>query len=277
MDLDKNVDNGNRGIGSNVQDTLNSLRKLARVQGCPAFTDEENSLMVAVTKQAQQAAYAKATHAPRDHSKSAQNKQTLTSVDIDNMCAVCAQSLRLEGARAQVLFQLELQTGSRGCEVVHARWYDMQMQEADQLCHIGPDAFRTIGIGINQGKTNTTGAMRWTGFAQHAYARCDLAASMGELLACEIYENNIRLIDMMLDRDPGWDSISILFPGYTHNAPEQKVGQATRLMDAVTKQIPRWSKDKRMHLFRKHVTQQLRVHGAEQSNINKHLGWADDV
>ena len=234
-------------------------------------------MIVAATKWAQHAAYLKAIQAPRDHNKSAQNRQTLTSVDVDNMFAICAQSLRLKGARAQVLFQLELQTGFRGCEVIHARWSEMQMQEADQLCHIGPDAFRAIGIGINQGKTNATGAMRWTGFAQHAYAHYDLAASLGELLACEIYENHLGLIDMMLDRDPGWDSIPILFPENTHNTPEQKVGQATRLMDAVTKQIPGWSKDKRMHLFRKTVTQQLRVHGAEHGDINKHLVWADDV
>jgi len=276
VELERNDDKGNRGI-DNVQDTLNSLRKLARIQGCPAFTDKDNSLMISVTKQAQQAAYAQATQAPRDHSKSAQNRQTLTSVEIDNVLAVCAQSLRLEGARAQVLVQLELQTGFRGCEVIHARWYHMQIQEADQLCRIGPDAFRAIGIGINQGKTNRTGAMRWTGFAQHAYAHCDLAASLGELLSCEIYENDLGLIDMILDRDQGWDEFPILFPEHTHNTPEQKVGQATRLLDSMTKQIPGWSKDKRMHLFWKYVAQQLRVHGAGHSNINKYLGWADDV
>jgi len=276
VELERNDDKGNRGI-DNVQDTLNSLRKLARIQGCPAFTDKDSSLMISVTKQAQQAAYAQATQAPRDHSKSAQNRQTLTSVEIDNVLAVCAQSLRLEGARAQVLVQLELQTGFRGCEVIHARWYHMQIQEADQLCRIGPDAFRAIGIGINQGETNRTGAMRWTGFAQHAYAHCDLAASLGELLSCEIYENDLGLIDMILDRDQGWDEFPILFPEHTHNTPEQKVGQATRLLDSMTKQIPGWSKDKRMHLFWKYVAQQLRVHGAGHSNINKYLGWADDV
>ncbi len=97
------------------------------------------------------------------------------------------------------------------------------MQEADQLCHTGPDGFRAIGIGINQGKTNRSGAMRWTGFAQHAYAHYDLAASLGELLSCEIYKNKSRLMDMMLDRDQGWDGITILFPEQTDKTPEHSI------------------------------------------------------
>ena len=32
-----------------------------------------------------------------------------------------------------------------------------------------------------------------------------------------------------------------------------------------------------MHLFRKHVAQQLKVLGAEHGVINKHMNWADDV
>ncbi len=35
---------------SNVQDTLNSLRKLAKKQGCLVFTDKDNSLMVCCDK-----------------------------------------------------------------------------------------------------------------------------------------------------------------------------------------------------------------------------------
>ncbi len=265
-----------RGL-SNVQDTLGSLRKLATIQGCPAFTDNEASLLGAVTEQARKATQGKALQTPNDHDKSAQNRQTLTRAEIDNMLAVCAQSPRLVGARAQNLIQLGLHTGFRGCELIHAKWYDMQMQEADQLCHIGPDAFKAVGIGINQGKTNKTGAMNWTGFAQHAYAHYDLAASLGELLACEIFENELRLMDMILDRDQSWDEITVFFPQHAQKPHEQRVGQLTRLLDSVTCQIPSWSKDKRMHLFRKSVAQMLRVLGAEHGSINAHLQWRDDV
>ncbi|DBA74987.1 TPA: hypothetical protein ACH3X1_010330 [Trebouxia sp. C0004] len=127
----------------------------------------------------------------------------------------------------------------------------MRMQEADQLCHIGLDAFKAVGTGINQGKTNKT--MNWTGFAQHAYAHRDLAASLGELLACEMFENKLRLVDMILDRDQSWDEITVLFPQHAQKTPSARVDQLTRLLDSVTRQIQRWSKDKRMHLFRKSV------------------------
>ena len=159
VDLNRNVAQGNKGIDSNVQDTLGSLRKLVTIQGCPAFTDNEASLLGAVTAQARKATQRKALQTPNDHDRSAHNRQTLTRAEIDKMFAVCAQNPRLVGARAQVLIQLGLQTGFRGCELIHAKWYDMQMQEADQLCHIGPDAFKAVGIGINHGKTNKTGAM----------------------------------------------------------------------------------------------------------------------
>ncbi len=277
VDLNRNVVQGNKGIDINVQDTLGSLRKLATIQGCPAFTDNEASLLGAVTAQARKATQGKALQTPNDHDRSAQNRQTLTRAGIDNMFAICAQSPRLVGARAQVLLQLGLQTGFRGCELIHTKWYDMQMQEADQLCHIGPDAFKAVGIGINQGKTNKTGAMRWTGFAQHAYAHCDLAASLGELLSCEIFDNDLRLMDMILDKDQSWDKVTVFFPQQVHKPLDQRVGQLTRLLDSITKRIPDWSKDKRMHLFRKSVTQQLRLLGAEHGTINAHLGWADDV
>ncbi len=213
MDLERNDAKGNKGMDSNVQDTLNNLRKLSRIQGCPTFAANEDSLMATVITQAQQARRTKALQTPRDHSKSAQNRQTLTSKDIDGIFAVCAQSPRLPDARAQVLTQLELQTGFRGCEVIHAKWFDMQLQTADQLNHIGPDESKVIGIGINQGKTYVTGEVKWTGFAQHAYAHYDLAASLGELLSCEICDN-CKLVDKMLARDEWWDEISILFPGH---------------------------------------------------------------
>ncbi len=153
----------------------------------------------------------------------------------------------------------------------------MQMQEANQLCHIGPDVFKAVGIGINQGKTNKLGDMNWTDFAQHAYAHYDLAASLGELLACEIFENELRLMDMILDRDQSWDEITLLFPQHAQKTPQQRVDQLTHLLDSVTCQIQCWSKDKRMHLFRKSVAQMLRVLGAEQCSIKAALGWKDDV
>lgn len=71
-------------------------------------------MIVAATKWAQHAAYLKAIQAPRDHSKSAQNRQTLTSVDVDNMFAICAQSLRLKGARLKSFFSLSCQQASEG-------------------------------------------------------------------------------------------------------------------------------------------------------------------
>ncbi len=192
VDLDRNINAGNKGIGNNVQDTLNSLRKLARIQGCPVFTATDISLMTAVINTAHRATQAKALETPNDHDKSAQNRQTLTSTDIENIFAVCARAPGLLGARAQVLAQLEWQTGFRGCEAVHATYYGMQLQTPDQFSHIGPDAFKVIGIGINQGKTNKTGQMNWTGVAQHACAQYDAAASLAELLSFEIHDNKCR-------------------------------------------------------------------------------------
>ena len=119
--------------------------------------------------------------------------------------------------------------------------------------------------------------MNWTGFAQHAYAHYDLAASLGELLACEIFENELRLMDMISDRDQSWDKITVLFPQHAQKLPQQRVDQLTRLLDSVTRQISRWSKDKRVHLFRKSVAQKLRVLGAEHGSINAALGWKDNV
>jgi len=277
VDLHRNTNAGNKGIGSNVQDTLNSLRKLARIQGCPIFTAVDISLMTAVINTAHRATQAKALQTPNDHDKSAQNRQTLTSTDKENFLAVCARAARLLGARAQVLAQLELQTGFRGCEAIHASWFEMQLQMPDQLSHIGPDDFKVIGIGINQGKTNKTGEVRWTGFAQHAYAEDDLTASLAELLSVEIHDNNCRLLDMMLSRDMRWDQIHILFSGQTDKSLEQRVGQLTSLLTSVTKQVPDWDKIKKMHLFRKTVATQLKVHGAERGASNDHLGLRTDV
>lgn len=60
VDLDRNVAQGDKGIKSNVQDTLGSLRKLATIQGWPAFTNNEASLLGAVTAQARKATQRKA-------------------------------------------------------------------------------------------------------------------------------------------------------------------------------------------------------------------------
>ncbi|DBA86781.1 TPA: hypothetical protein ACH3X1_016624 [Trebouxia sp. C0004] len=272
VDLDRNINAGNKGIGNNVGDTLNSLRKLARIQGCPVFTAADISLMTAVINTAHQATQAKALQTPKDHDKSAQNRQTLTSADIENIFAVCAGAPGLLGARAQVLAQLEWQTGFRGCEAVHATYYGMQLQTPDQFSHIGPDAFKVIGIGINQGKTNKTGQMYWTGVAQHACAQYDALASLAELLSFEIHDNNCRLLDMMLDRDNRWDQVKIFFPGQCDKSLEQQVGQLRSLQHSVTKQIPDWDKDKQLHLWRKTAANQLNVHGAGHGPANSNLG-----
>ena len=120
LEVDRNVAQGNKGTNSNMQETLGSLHKLATIQGCPAFTDNEASLLGAVTTQARKATQRKALQMPNNHDKSAQNRQTLTRDEIGKMFAVCAQSPRLVGAQAQALIQLGLQTGLRGCELIHA-------------------------------------------------------------------------------------------------------------------------------------------------------------
>ena len=120
LEVDRNVAQGNKGTNSNMQETLGSLHKLATIKGCPAFTDNEASLLCAVTTQAQKATQRKALQMPNNHDKSAQNRQTLTRDEIGKMFAVCAQSPRLVGAQAQALIQLGLQTGLRGCELIHA-------------------------------------------------------------------------------------------------------------------------------------------------------------
>ncbi len=84
-------------------------------------------------------------------------------------------------------------------------------------------------------------------------------------------------MDMILDRDQSWDEITVFFPQHAQKTHEQRVGQLKRLLDSVTRQIPSWSKDKRMHLFRKSVAQLLRMLGAEHGSINAHLQWKDDV
>lgn len=277
VDLDRNINAGNKGIGSNVQDTLNSLRKLAKIQGCPEFAAADISLMTAVVNTAHRTTQAKALQKPNDHDKSAQNRQTLTSADIENIFAVCARAPGLLGARAQVLAQLEWQTGFRGCEAVHATYFGMQLQTPDQFSHIGPDAFKVIGIGIKQGKTNKTGQMHWTGVAQHACAQYDAPASLAELLSFEIHDNNCRLLDMMLDRDNCWDQVKIFFPGQSDKSLEQRVGQLRSLQHSVTKQIPDWDKDKQLHLWRKTAANQLNVHGAGHGASKQQLGMHTDV
>ena len=83
-------------------------------------------------------------------------------------------------------------------------------------------------------------------------------------------------MDMIIDRDPR-DEITVFFPQHAQKTHEQRVDQLTRLLDSVTRQIPSWRKDKRMHLFRKSVAQLLRMLGAEHGSINAHLQWRDDV
>lgn len=77
VDLDRNINAGNKGIGSNVQYTLNSLGKLAKIQGCPECAVADISLMTAVVNTAHWTTQAKALQKPNDHDKSAQNRQTL--------------------------------------------------------------------------------------------------------------------------------------------------------------------------------------------------------
>lgn len=109
VDLDRNIIAGNKGIGNNVQDTLNSLRKLAKIQGCPEFAAADISLMTAVVNTAHRTTQAKALQKPNDHDKSAQNRQTLTSADIENIFAVCAGAPGLLGKRASEAVKLFMQ------------------------------------------------------------------------------------------------------------------------------------------------------------------------
>lgn len=51
------------------------------------------------------------------------------------------------------------------------------------------------------------------------FAICAQSLRLKGARAQVLFQLELGLIDMMLDRDPGWDSIPILFPENTHNTP----------------------------------------------------------
>lgn len=130
-----------------------------------------------------------------------------------------------------------------------------------------------------------TGKLERTCITRHAKAEQDPFAALASLLAHEIENNGLALIDMLqsgsIDSETCkqllWRS-RVFFPNSDKNN-SGRTNQIESLLEKVVKQIPGWdkAKDKHTGLFRKTAAGNCRAAGAAPDEVNRYFGWKIDV
>ena len=98
--------------GDNLKIAFTQFKKLCAIRGCPPFSSAECFFMAKVVSEARKDSAQAALTRPLDEDKSCQDRNIITSAELQELLRVCAvMPVRLKAARAEALLAVNVLTG----------------------------------------------------------------------------------------------------------------------------------------------------------------------
>lgn len=103
-----------RNPGDNLKIGFTQFKRLCAIRGCPPFSSNELFFMAKEVSEARKASAHAALTRPVDEDKSCQDRNIITSPELQELLRVCADMPdRLQAARAEALLAVNVMTGER--------------------------------------------------------------------------------------------------------------------------------------------------------------------
>ena len=100
--------------GDNLKIAFTQFNRLCAIRGCPPFSPDEYFFMAKEVSEARKASAHAALTRPVDEDKSCQDRNIITSAELQELLRVCADMPdRLQAARAEALLAVNVMTGER--------------------------------------------------------------------------------------------------------------------------------------------------------------------